>query len=118
MRLLTNENVPFASVLRLRELGHDVFAVSEALPGAKDPEVLRQAREENRILITFDRDYGELIYRRGLPAPAGVLHLRFSPIHPLQVAEVLVEMSALPHLVLKGRYSVFDGQRVRQRPLP
>jgi predicted nuclease of predicted toxin-antitoxin system len=63
MRFLTDENFPQASVHRLREAGHDVFDVTERMPGATDLEVLGCAAEGARILLTFDRDYGELIYR-------------------------------------------------------
>jgi predicted nuclease of predicted toxin-antitoxin system len=89
MGFLANENFPAASVRRLRAAGHDVAAVIETDPGAKDPVVLSLAARERRVLLTFDRDYGELIYRRGLPAPLGVVHLRFAPVYPEQAAEKL-----------------------------
>jgi len=85
MRLLLNENIPLASVRALREAGHDVLAITEYSPGITDQEVLQLAQRENRIVVTFDRDYGELIYRRGLPVPNGILYLRFSPKTPLEL---------------------------------
>ncbi len=80
MRFLANENFPRASIRRLREAGYDVEAVQEKEPGAKDPAVLDYAARENLVLLTFDRDYGELIYRRHLPSPRGVLYLRLIPL--------------------------------------
>lgn len=117
MRFLANENFPAASVLRLRAAGHDVVAVIETDPGAKDPVVLSLAAREGRILLTFDRDYGELIYRRGLPAPLGVVHLRFAPADPEQAAEVLLGLGDIVGLTLEGHYTVIDPERIRQRPL-
>lgn len=118
MRFLANENIPAESVRRLREAGHDVLAISESLAGAKDPDVLARAREEGRILLTFDRDYGELVYRRGLPVPLGIIYLRFVPQAPGEVADVVEQLKASFDLVLEGRYTVIDSDRIRQRPLP
>lgn len=74
MRLLANENIPLATIRLLREQGHDVAAVLEDASGTTDEEVLRRAHEESRILLTFDRDYGELIYVRRLPCPSGLIY--------------------------------------------
>lgn len=118
MRFLANENVPAASVRRLRAAGHDVRAASETDPGAQDPVILSLAAGERRILLTFDRDYGELIYRRGLPAPLGVIHLRFAPAYPEQAADVVLGLGNVAGLTLEGHYTVIDPERIRQRPLP
>ena len=118
MRFLANENFPLASVRWLRQAGHDVTSVLEISAGAKDTAVLDRAARENRILLTFDRDYGELIYRRNLPAPAGVIYLRFAPETPEEAAIVVSALGQVAGLQLKGRYTVVDRQKVRQRPLP
>jgi predicted nuclease of predicted toxin-antitoxin system len=118
MRFLANENFPIASVRELREQGHDVTAVLEVEAGAKDPIVLGHAARERRILLTFDRDYGELIYRRHLPPPQGLVYLRFVPVTPQEPAEVVSALLQIEGLQLEGRYTVVDRQRVRQRPLP
>ena len=90
MRFLANENFPLVSVKRLRAAGHDVASVIEDSPGVKDHQVLARAHEESRIILTFDRDYGDLIYRRKLPMPAGVLYLRFDPVSPEEPAEFIL----------------------------
>jgi predicted nuclease of predicted toxin-antitoxin system len=118
MRFLANENFPAASVRRLRAAGHDVVAVIETNPGAKDPVVLSLAARERLVLPTFDRDYGELIYRRGLPVPLGIVHLRLAPAYPEQAAEVVIGLGDIVGLTLEGHYTVIDPERIRQRPLP
>jgi predicted nuclease of predicted toxin-antitoxin system len=65
VRFLADENVPLPSVDALSAAGHDVVWVARETPGLADPRVLDQARRENRILITFDRDFGELVFARG-----------------------------------------------------
>jgi predicted nuclease of predicted toxin-antitoxin system len=118
MRFLANENFPLASVHRLREAGHSVVAVTEVSAGAKDTVVLDRAAREDHILITFDRDYGELIYRRHLPPPRGVIYLRLVPETPEEAAVIILDLLEVPGLRLEGRYTVVERQRIRQRPLP
>ena len=62
MKPLANENIPLGMVHRLREMGHDVLAIVQSCPGVTDAVVLDLARREQRTLLTFDRDYGELVY--------------------------------------------------------
>ncbi|WP_051084275.1 DUF5615 family PIN-like protein [Segetibacter koreensis] len=63
MKLLANENFPKASVLLLRSLGYDVTSIGEDSPSISDRSVMQIAEAEQRIIQTFDRDYGELIYK-------------------------------------------------------
>jgi len=121
MRLLANENFPLASIHRLRETGHDVVAISERMPGATDIEVLSYAAQDHRILVTFDRDYGELIFRRKRPAPLGLVYLRVPPSSPRQPAEILLSLEKLTvdqGWRLEGQFTVVNRLDVRQRPLP
>jgi predicted nuclease of predicted toxin-antitoxin system len=120
MRFLANENFPLASVNRLRQAGHDVVAVIEDTPGAKDIEILIRATREARIVLTFDRDYGELVYRLGLPAPVGLLYFyfRFDPLTPEEPAEHLLRLLTVSGLSLEGKSTVMEREQIRQRPLP
>ena len=64
MKFLLDENVDYRLVSFLTELGHNVKAIAHDYPfGLKDSEVLSIATREKRVLITNDRDYGELIFR-------------------------------------------------------
>ena len=62
MRFLANENFPLTSVRLLRQAGHDVVSITEETPGVADDHILARAVIEDRIILTFDRDYGELIF--------------------------------------------------------
>ena len=117
MRFLANEDFPLRSVHRLRDAGYDVASVLEDSPGAKDREVLAQARAEERIILTFDRDYGELIYRLKLPVPAGVVYFRFHPSTPDEPAGRLIRLLKAGQIPLSGKFTVVERDRVRQRPL-
>ncbi|HAG08133.1 MAG TPA: hypothetical protein DCK87_00990 [Desulfotomaculum sp.] len=63
MLFLANENFPLESIRKLREEGYDVASIIEDSPGITDKEILFQARKENRIILTFDKGYGDMIYR-------------------------------------------------------
>lgn len=117
MRLLANENIPLATIRKLRELGHDVFAIRERNAGISDQDVLELAHNEQRILITFDSDYGELIYVRHLPCPAAVVYLRFAPAHPEEAAERLIQLIGAEN-TLEGCFIVLDREGYRRRSLP
>jgi predicted nuclease of predicted toxin-antitoxin system len=73
MKLILNENMPATVVRVLRKHGHDVLAVKESMRGEDDPYILARAQSEARIVVTQDKDFGELAFRRGLPAQCGVI---------------------------------------------
>src|SRR5919109_5003727 len=76
MKFLLDQSADFRLIPHLRYLGHDVTAISRNYPpGLPDEDVLTIAREEARILIVADRDFGELIFHQGL-AHAGVIFFR------------------------------------------
>lgn len=76
------------------------------------------ARAEDRLLATFDRDFGELIYRRDYPAPRGVVFLRFIPATPEEPGEVLQSLLERPDIELDHRFTTVTREQVRQRLLP
>ena len=92
MRFLANENFPGDAVTQLKAAGHDIVWVRVAAPGIKDEDVLAWAAREARIVLTFDKDFGELAWRAGLPASSGIVLLRL-PMPP--VAEVGTSLAAI-----------------------
>jgi len=76
MRFLADESCDFSVVRALRADGHDVLAVADAARGAKDPEVVRLARDEGRVLLTEDKDFGWYVYAAG-EGGIGVVLIRF-----------------------------------------
>src|SRR5687768_1151256 len=81
-RFLANENVPREAVQAAREAGFDVTWMVELQPGAADETVLALAQREGRVLITLDKDFGELVFRHGRSGSHGVILLRPSPHSP------------------------------------
>jgi predicted nuclease of predicted toxin-antitoxin system len=63
MKLLANEKFSLLAVAGLRDAGHDVFRVRTAMPGASDDVILQLAQDDERLVVTFDKDFGELGFR-------------------------------------------------------
>ncbi len=117
MRILANENFPSKAVEALRAHGHDVLWVRTDSPGSPDSKVADRAAAEGRLLVTFDKDFGELAFRRGLFSPAGIILFRIkapSPVHVAQVAVAVLE----GRTDWAGHFSVIEEGRVRMTPLP
>jgi len=66
MNLIANENFPLETTLLLRNVGYDVLAIVADFSGISDEEVMELAIETKRLILTFDRDYGDLIFRKNM----------------------------------------------------
>lgn len=117
MKLLANENIPASSVKLLREQGYDVFSVAESCRGASDEQVLKLAHSQQRIVVTFDADYGELVFLRKFPPPAAILFLRFVPASPLEPAIMALKVLKEEPAILEKQFIVVERATVRARPL-
>ncbi len=117
LRILANENFPGPLIRELRRRGHDVASVKESMRGAGDRDVLARAQEESRLVVTFDKDFGELAYRFGLPASSGVILFRLSGSDPeIDNARALAALES--GIEWSGFFAVVSDDRIRVRPLP
>ena len=117
MDFLADENFPIVSIKLLRNVGHDVASVIEETSGDKDRNILKRAHEENRIVLTFDRDYGELIYRHKVLIPAGLVYFRFDPATPEEPTDVLLSIIEKGKVPILDRFTVVERGRIRQKML-
>lgn len=117
MRFLANENFPLVAVEALRQQGHDILWIRIEAPGSRDVTVLEMAQAEERILLTFDRDFGELAFRVGLPATIGIILFRLKMTSSARVSEIVVAALA-SRSDWAGNFSVVEEDRIRMRPLP
>jgi predicted nuclease of predicted toxin-antitoxin system len=117
MRILANENFPGDAVAALRLHGHDVVWVRDAAPGSRDRDILEWARADDRILITFDKDFGELAFQARLPFSSGIILFRISAPSAAHVARVAV--AALDSRTdWAGHFAVVEDGRIRMTSLP
>jgi predicted nuclease of predicted toxin-antitoxin system len=116
MRFLADENFPGAAVAALRASGQDVGWIRTVAPGTSDQEVLARAAREQRILLTFDKDFGELAKDSSLPNGCGVVLLRIPVPAPQRVGRVIADL-ILARTDWAGHFSVIEPGRVRMRAL-
>jgi predicted nuclease of predicted toxin-antitoxin system len=116
MRFLADENFPLDAVEALRQNGHDVAWIRTDSPGIVDPQVLERAQSEDRIVLTFDKDFGELAFRVKLLANAGIILFRLSASSSLIIAEKVAKAIALRD-DWSGHFSVVEDDKIRMRVL-
>ncbi len=115
-RLLLDENFPAPSVRLLKEAGLDVLSISESYSGIADPDVLALAVADERWLVTFDLDFGALLFSKKLTQPPAVLLLRVLRYKPDEPAAWVLEwLKSQPAPI--GMFTVFDGTSFRHRSL-
>jgi len=118
MRILADENIPRCVVETLRKENHDVAWVHKDAPGATDHEVFARASVERRLLLTFDKDFGELAFREGLLASScGVVLLRVGAVSPARLSEKVAAVLG-SRSDWAGHFSVIEEDRVRMTSLP
>jgi predicted nuclease of predicted toxin-antitoxin system len=117
MRFMADECVHLAIIGMLRSGGHDVCLASDIMPGATDEHVLAKAAEEDRILLTQDYDFGELVIRLQ-QASRGVVVVSPATIAPGESAArlIAVRISAMGQ-TLHNQFTIIDPDRTRQRPI-
>jgi len=112
MRFPADESCDFTVVRALRSSGHDVLLVSETAPRAEDYEVISLSVRESRILLTEDKDFGQLVYAHGQEA-IGVIFLRFPPYTRTQIAKDVIKMVKKEGEKLVGSFVVVQPGRIR-----
>ena len=88
MNILADESIDGPIVYRLRQKGHLVHYVAEMEPGISDDAVLDLANRETALLLTADRDFGELVYRQGRTM-SGIVLVRLAGLSPARKADLV-----------------------------
>ena len=117
MRFLADENVSRLVIERLRSSGHDVISIAETKPSAPDEDVLNGADADDRILITEDRDFGEMVIRQRLGL-RGMILLELDRLSNPREADTVAEVVSAHSARLFGNLIVIEPGRIRVRPLP
>lgn len=117
MRFLADENFLGNAVLALQQQGHDVLWIRINAPGSSDQEILVRAQAEERIILTFDKDFGELAFRFGLPATSGIILFHLPLLKPTSLIRIVISVLAT-RSDWSGLFTVIESDRIRLRPLP
>lgn len=116
MKLLANENFPYKSVSYLIEKGYDVKSIGIDNPSILDSEVMLIAIKEERAILTFDRDYGELIFKHNYKPENGVFYFRLEEFEPIEPGQIIEKILLNHKIDLRRALTVVDETRgLRQR---
>jgi len=116
MRILADESVENGIVLRLRQDGHEVSYVAELSPGILDEEVIVLADEDNTLLLTADKDFGELVFRQG-HIKRGIILYRLAGLKSNEKAEIISRVISEHGDELLQAFSVITEKTVRIRKI-
>jgi len=114
MNLLADESVDKPIVARLRQDGHNVLYIAELDPSIDDDTVLRRANQNGALLITADKDFGELVFRQGR-IHAGIVLVRLAGLSPQAKARIVSTVFANQENELLNAFSVVSPGTVRIR---
>lgn len=114
MKLLANENFPLKSMYFLAEKGYDIIHIGLEFPSVSDEEVIEIAIKQNRIILTFDSDYGTLVFQKGYK-PLGVIYLRFKQFEPIFPGDYLYTLFLSRLYSFENQFTVIDELSIRQR---
>jgi predicted nuclease of predicted toxin-antitoxin system len=114
VKVLVDVSAGQAVAAAIRQLGHDVEFVRDRDPKMPDVDILAWAVAEQRLVVTQDKDFGELVYHSGLPH-AGVVLLRLDAARTALKVRVVTEIFTLHEAALPGRFTVYQNGRLRIR---
>lgn len=117
MRFLIDENISPLIGAALERAGYSVEAAASICQGAPDTHVIAVASAAKRILVSEDKDFGELAFRDGIQPP-GIIRLALPGYNPLEKAERLLEVLATEEGRIVNALVVVEPSRIRHRPLP
>jgi predicted nuclease of predicted toxin-antitoxin system len=117
MQFLADESCDALIVLTLRDLGYNVTYIAEIAPGMEDDQILAQALKEERLLLTEDRDFCELVFRDAKPT-YGIVLIRIRARYRLRKADRIATLVNNYGERLVGSMTTLALLNIRVRPLP
>lgn len=114
MKFIADENVDYPIITRLRADGHEVHAVVESSAGITDEQVLEQANQQEMVLLTNDKDFGELVYR-DKRYTCGIMLFRLAGLSNLRKAEIVAGVIKEHMGELEKAFTVITPHNIRIR---
>ncbi len=113
LTFLADENIPFYVVRQLRKEGYKIISVVEDFAGSSDEKILELSSRNKWVIITFDKGFGELIYKDKSNIPAGIILLRVTPKSPLYILQLLKWLLSQANISFEGYFVVVNKDKVR-----
>lgn len=110
---LADENIPLYVVKQLRKEGYKVISVTEEFAGSSDEKILELSSRNKWVIITFDKDFGELIYKQKSNKPYGIILMRVTPKSPEYILQLLKWLLLQTNISFDGNFVVLNKDKVR-----
>jgi predicted nuclease of predicted toxin-antitoxin system len=110
---LADENIPLYVVKQLRKEGYQIIPVAEKFAGSSDEKILELSSRNKWVIITFDKDFGELIYKQKSSKPYGIILLRVTPKSPEYILQLLKWLLLQGNISFEGNFVVVNKDKVR-----
>lgn len=117
MKILANAHISRLMFDYLRTEGHDCLHAELEASGMSDDDLLAMAVEQQRVIFTADKDFGELVFRRMVPA-VGVILIRFRVPTEAERFDLFRKHWPTIERCAQGHFVVVTDRRVRRTPLP
>lgn len=115
MKFIANENLPRKTVESLKNRGIDILSIKNYGYGLEDEDVIKIATKEHRILITLDKDFGELVFKKGKKC-RGIILLRIPPKSAEYLGETLIDLLK-KNIPFENTFVVVSLEKIRIVPL-
>ena len=113
LTFLVDENIPFYVVKQLRKEGYKTISVVEDFAGSSDEKILELSSRNKWVIVTFDKDFGELIYKQKSNKPYGIILLRVSPKSSAYILQLLKWLLLQANISFQGYFVVVNKDKVR-----
>jgi len=109
---LADENIPLSVIKQLRKEGYCIISVVEDFKRSSDKKILELSSKNKLIIITFDKDFGELIYKQECDKPFGIILLRVTPKSPEYILHI-IEWLLQTNISFEGNFVIVKEDNVR-----
>ena len=116
LSLLADENIDQRLLSSLRLAGISVYSVAESSPGITDEEVMRLSENLGALILTDDKDFGEIVFRKQRSCP-GIVLLRLTGVDYSRKADQVIQVIDKCSSEMIGKFVVITEERVRMRKL-
>ena len=116
MNLVADENIDIEIVRGLRDAGYDILSIAEDFFGISDEDVLEIANKHNAILLTGDKDFGELVFRKG-KVTKGVILIRVLGVPQEEKTRIVLEVFKQHAKDFIESFTVISKKKIRIKPI-
>lgn len=117
MRLIADESCDFAIIRGVRAASYDVLSVAESASGVSDEEVIQLASTERRLLITEDKDFGQLVFAAAKES-SGIILIRYPALSRSGLVNTMLQLFAERGEKLYNKFVVLEPGKIRMGQLP